>query len=79
LTASDSNFAAAAAVFSDSDDNITEAAIRRLPTADASIGEALATLLIAHLAASRGCNSLIVEGDAHAIILAINRPSLFTD
>lgn len=37
-------------------------ATRRLLTADASIGEAEAALLAAQLAASCGCNSLVIEG-----------------
>jgi hypothetical protein len=48
-----------------------------LLTKDDSIGEAQATLLAAQTATFCGPSSLILEGDALTITLAINSPNLF--
>lgn len=66
-----SNFAVAAAILSDSDGNIIEAAIRRLLIVDAAIGEAHVAILATQLVASCRCSSLIIGGDALIIIPAI--------
>jgi hypothetical protein len=65
------DFSVAAMVFSDSNGKIIHAATKRLSTTDASIGEAQAALLASQIAYSLGIYSLILEGDAINIILAI--------
>lgn len=74
-----SDFAVAAMVLSDSNGNIVQAVTKRLSTTDAAIGEAQAALLAVQCAASFGVYSLILEGDAINIILAIQQPDLFQD
>jgi hypothetical protein len=41
-------------------------------------GEAFANLLTARLATSSGCGTLVLEGDALLVVLAINNPSFFS-
>jgi hypothetical protein len=74
-----SDFSVAAMVLSDSNGNIIQAITKRLSTTDAAIGEAQAALLAIQSAASFGVYSLILEGDAINIILAIQNPDLFKD
>jgi hypothetical protein len=66
-------------VLSDSNGKIIHAATKRLSTTDASIGEAQAALLASQIASSIVIYSLILEGDAINIILAIQQPDLFLD
>jgi hypothetical protein len=73
------DFSVAAMVLSDSNGKIIHAATKRLSTTDASIGEAQAALLASQIASSLGIYSLILEGDAINIILAIQQPDLFLD
>jgi len=46
----------------------------RLPSMDANMEEAHATLLAVNLAISECCDSLFLEGDSLITILAINKP-----
>ena len=63
-------------VLSDSNGKIIHATTKRLSTIDASIGEAQAALLASQIASSLGIYSLILEGDAINIILAIQQLDL---
>jgi hypothetical protein len=72
-----SDFAMVVTVVSDSNDNIIGAATKKILTKDVTLGEAQATLLAVHIAASCGAYSLILEGDALNVVLAIQQPQLF--
>ncbi|GLT57767.1 hypothetical protein SLA2020_307160 [Shorea laevis] len=72
-----SDFSVAAMVLSDSTGKIIHAATKRLSTTDSAIGEAQAALLACKTTTSLGIYSLLLEGDAINIILAIQQPSIF--
>jgi Na+-transporting NADH:ubiquinone oxidoreductase subunit NqrE len=74
-----SDFAVAAMVLSDFNGNIVQAITKRLSSTNAAIGKAQAALLAIQSAASLWAYSLILEGDAINIILAIQKPDLFKD
>jgi hypothetical protein len=66
-----SNFALIVMVISDSNGNIIGAAIKKIFTKDVALGEAHAAFLAVQTAAACGCYSLILEGDALNVVLAI--------
>jgi hypothetical protein len=72
-----SDFAVAATAVSDSNGNIIGAATKKILTKDVALGEAQAALLAVHTAASCSVYSLIFEGDALNVVLAIQQPQLF--
>lgn len=69
----------AAMVLSDSNGNILHATTKRFFTIDTAVGEAQAGLLATQVATSSGIYSLLIEGDAINIILAIQQPDIFKD
>lgn len=72
-------FLVTAMVLSDSNSKIIRAATKHLSTTDAAINEAQAALLASQIASSLRISSLILEGDAINIILAILHLDLFKD
>jgi hypothetical protein len=72
------SLAVAAAVISDDSGNIISAATMKLYSLDALQGEALAALLTTRLAVTTGSSILHLEGDALLVVLAINKPALFS-
>ena len=72
-----SDFAVATTVVSDSNDNIIGVATKKIFTKDVALGEAQAALLAVHTAAFCGVYSLILEGDALNVVLAIQQTQLF--
>jgi hypothetical protein len=72
------SFSVAAAVVSDENGDILNAATQKLHGSDALQGEAHAALLAVRLAYSMGCRLIALEGDALLVILAINNPPLFS-
>jgi hypothetical protein len=67
-------FAVVTAVLGDSNGAIVLAITSRLPSMDANMEEAHATLLAVNLAISECCDSLFLEGGSLITILAINKP-----
>jgi hypothetical protein len=72
-----SNFAVTATVISDSNGNTIRATTKKILTKDVALGEVQATLLAVHTVASCSVYSLILEGDALNVVLAIQQPQLF--
>ena len=71
------SFVVATTVISDDNGSIFAATMLKLSFINALQGETHATLLAAHLAASLGFGSILLEGDALLVILAINSHSFF--
>ena len=71
------DFAVVATIISDSNDNIIGVATKKILTTDVALGEAQAALLAVYTAASCCVYSLILEGDALNVVLAIQQPWLF--
>jgi hypothetical protein len=72
-----SNFVVATMVVSDSRSNIIGGTTKKILTKDVALGEAQVALLMVHTATSCGAYSLILEGDALNVVLAIQQPQLF--
>jgi hypothetical protein len=72
-----SNFVVAVMVVSDSCGNIICGATKKILIKDVALGEAQVALLTIHTATSCGAYSLILEGDALNVGLAIQQPQLF--
>lgn len=71
-------FSVVAAVLSEHEGNIIVASCKKLPPYEASIGEAQATLLAAHLAIPIGRPSHSTKGDSLLTFLAINKGHLYS-